>query len=185
MTSDTRPKKSRPATSSNPVFENVQGCLFSASVAIVILVTGSAHCFKARKQYLAASYPHVMGRMSKWEIDEFGTDGEWQLLVEYNYSVNGRRYFGTRKRFAWRHFNSESPAAQALARSWGQGNQVKVFYNPDDPSDAALDNLFTRGDRKTLWCAMGAICFATILLGVAIYDSLVRFPAYRQKQQIL
>ena len=128
------------------------------------------YLFDARLQYRAASFPHVDGLMTEYIWIEPIADpcGPGQLHeglnVEYNYAVNGRRYFSTRKRFAWRQFDSKSAAAKALARSWGKGNKVKVFYDPEDPSVAALDNLFTPGDWKTLGCAVIGCVFPIVIL---------------------
>ena len=83
--------------------------------------------------------------------------------MEYNYAVAGRRYFGNRKRFAWRQFSSGSKDAVALAKTWDKGKRVKVFYDPSDPSQAALDNLFTPGDWKTLACAVVGLLLAPLV----------------------
>jgi hypothetical protein len=121
----------------------------------------AGYLFDAHLQYRAAKFPSVQGKMTRYYWNEFGMVGESELQVEYNYAVNGQRYFGTRKRYAWRHFGSGSDEAIKLARSWGKGNVVKVFYDPHDPSNSALDNLFTPGDWKTLACAVSILLMIT------------------------
>ena len=112
--------------------------------------------------------------MTDYHWDDFGTVGETELVVEYNYVVDGRRYFGNRKRFAWRHFSSGSKDAVARANSWDKGKRVKVFYDPSDPSQAALDNLFTPGDWKTLACAVVGLLLAPVVSLFFTIDMLQR-----------
>lgn len=135
--------------------------------------------FDAAKQYRAEDYPFVMGRMTEYEWVDVGDVGT-ELVVAYDYTVDRTTYHGSRKRFVWRHFRSQSNEAVALARSWGAGNQIKVFYDPSNPSDSALDILFTRGDWKTLACAVAAFLMTSCISIWAIYRFLAMFLAARQ-----
>ena len=94
------------------------GKVFVVLVCGLICWVCIIHCCNASLQHRSASFPSVAGRMTEYYWNDFGTAGETELIVEYNYAVNGQRYFGHRKRFSWRHFESESKEAVALARSW-------------------------------------------------------------------
>jgi hypothetical protein len=168
------------------------GWIFLILVLGVIWSQSVGYFFAAHLQYRSATFPSVDGRMTVhyWvEDDGFNPCGvaarkeEVGLNVEYNYAVNGRRYFGYRKRFAPRRFSSGSAAAIALAQSWGKGKTVKVFYDPTDPAVAALDNLFTEGDWKTLAAAI-AMCLVTTLIGVTfVAQTLINYRNMSQKIQ--
>lgn len=150
-------------------------------ILLTFLVESVGYFFDARLQHRAASFPFVIGQMTGYEWIDSGfspcgppvkRDG---LNVEYTYSVDGDRYFGTRKRFAWRQFGSGSPAAIALAKSWGKGNHVKVFYDPKNPSHAALDNLFTPGDWKTLAAAVILFLASTLTMALFVIRSYLAY----------
>jgi hypothetical protein len=164
--------------------DSQSGKIIAVLVALFVAAACCQYGCDARDQFEARSFPHVVGQMTRHAWNEFGTDGESELLVEYNFTVDGQRYFGDCKRFAYRHFSSESDAAIALARSWGQGNQVKVFYDPDDPGHAALDNLFTPGDWKTLAVALIGMFLALLVLGVLLCDLFRSGPPQTEREGV-
>lgn len=162
------------------------GWAFGILVLAAIWLNCISYFVDARRQYRSASFPSVAGKMTDyyWVEDTFNPCGfalgrQWDgqrpqetsgLNVEYNYVVNGRRYFGYHPRFAPRRFSSGSREAVALANSWGKGRNVKVFYDPANPQIAALDNLFTSGDWQTLACAVAGFIFATCMPFAFWYD---------------
>lgn len=70
--------------------------------------------------------------------DERGTPKhEWLTEVRYRYTVQGVNYTGNRLRaFGLHHFTQES-AIQELA-PFQAGQQVKVYYDPAQPSSSVL-----------------------------------------------
>ena len=104
--------------------------LLAALVLVTIWCMSVGYFFDARLQYRSAPFPSVDGRMTDyfWIEDTFSPCGpavkqsEPGLNVEYNYSVDGRRYFGYRKRFAERRSCKLSMDALLTA----QANQFRT-----------------------------------------------------------
>lgn len=93
-------------------------------------------------------------------------DGNNKLMiywpaVEFEYEASGRRMRGDRISFATSG-SSDKAAMEKKLRCYRVGKQVKVFFNPDDPSEAWLKN-----PRKHIWTFL---CWASgmLVFGVAM-----------------
>ena len=89
------------------------------------------------KNVAAQSYPSVTGAISISEAA--ATEGSAKWKVQFRYSVEGREFTGDRRTFADGSFSSRQQDPRSFAERFVVGNPVDVFYNPNDPSDSALD----------------------------------------------
>ena len=63
----------------------------------------------------------------------------WQVLVAYSYCVGGQRFTNTVVRFDdGYYFGLERDARDVVARSLMPGQQVDVWYDPEDPARSVL-----------------------------------------------
>ncbi len=90
-------------------------------------------------------WPYVEGEMVSTRVfaqNETGGDRgvsthEWYTEVHYRYTVNGQTYTGNRLRaFGLHHFSRDQ--AEAELTPFPVGARVKVYYNPNKPSESVL-----------------------------------------------
>lgn len=73
------------------------------------------------------------------------TEDLYYVRLEYNYSVDGSDYIGYQRfpneqLFEGQYLQLEPDEREAVARDYAVGTAVTVYYNPDDPGEAALEN---------------------------------------------
>ena len=89
------------------------------------------------KNVSAMSYPSVVGEITSSEpVDSKTTSRQ---AVQFRYSVNGNEFTGSRRSFADANFSGQKSEPQLLAERFPVGRSVDVYFNPNDPSDSALD----------------------------------------------
>ena len=98
-------------------------------------------------RYAVASkhWPMAGGEISSWRVgqgpDAVSRDYAYHDEARYTYSVNGQQYTGWRVRFGVatgiKPFGSKSQQLEVVYR-YPPGTKIKVYYNPADPSVAAL-----------------------------------------------
>ncbi len=112
----------------------------------------------------AESWPTTQGRIEASNVRTvhfrrgLGGYDRYEPHVEYSYSVGGRAYRSARVLIGSRAmYQSFEMASADLARDYPVGRMVRVFYKPDDPAEAILeqDNL--------IWGP-----FITLPLGIAL-----------------
>jgi hypothetical protein len=140
--------------------------LFSALMALVVLLEGESLAWKAamlfplalyflafrnvRRSLSSRRWPAARGEITaakieeKTETDEDGdTSTRYEARVRYEYAVNGQRYEGDRITFGYEAGGSRSDHEKVLAR-YVPGQAVEVLYNPRKPQLAVLET-------KTEW----------------------------------
>lgn len=131
--------------------------VFSWIVVVAGLVGLSIGIRNLRQGYLSLRWPSVEGLITSLGATEHCTDGETFVLIPhitYDYSVGGIAYSGSRIAFG-----DDTSVSLGYARSvcsrYPTGKQVRVFYNPSEPSSSVLD----AGPAHAAW-------FATFASGV-------------------
>lgn len=87
-----------------------------------------------------------------------GHQRQYEILVTYEYTVDGRRYTGRRHTFAIASVErvSANSISQALERAgFPVGQKVRVFYNPKDPSKAVLNPHIGTGSKLMYVAVIG------------------------------
>jgi len=69
----------------------------------------------------------------------------YYVRLEYVYTVDGETYTGfqrvpNERLFEGRFLQLEPDELDAVEAKYAEGNAVTVYYNPDDPAEAALEN---------------------------------------------
>lgn len=81
------------------------------------------------------SWPSVNGSLTRVRVGQ--NTGRYFADVAYQYQVAGRTYNGTRIRTSDGEYQVRDGAEQAI-RGLTQGQQVPVYYNPDNASQSVL-----------------------------------------------
>ncbi len=110
----------------------------------------------------AATWPSVRGRVISSGVDSYEKreDGRTTTLytaaVEYAYQVHGVDYHSRQINLGMTTAGSQAGAEKVAAR-YPQGAEVDVHYEPENPSNAALEN-----PTGYTWLLLGValFCFA-------------------------
>lgn len=86
----------------------------------------------------AQAWPSTEGLVRASEVRDEGGENGWRAHVPYRYEVDGRVYESSRIAVAVEYGREGLPAHQELAARFPVGAQVTVYYNPQNPADAAL-----------------------------------------------
>ena len=91
----------------------------------------------------AESWPTTQGNVLssslQWRSGAHGARSQ-EAVVIYQYQVNGQTYQGRTIRAGEQYLTVRLPGqAQAIVSHYPAGTQVPVYYNPTNPSDAALE----------------------------------------------
>jgi hypothetical protein len=89
--------------------------------------------FEARA---SASWPSVMGTLTKAEVAEVGI-GRWRADVAYSYRVGRNEFTGSRIRASDGEYEIRDGAVQAMD-GMNVGQRMSVFYKPSDPQQSVL-----------------------------------------------
>jgi hypothetical protein len=119
----------------------VVGCGYFLAVSLtgLMLTIDGVSASRAFRQIRAAGYPTVTGVMLKSEVGIYNDDDStgYSPIVQYSYSVAGKRYVGNQYRYGREESNDKEWAMGIVA--WHPvGSQVEVHYSPTDPNDPVL-----------------------------------------------
>lgn len=142
--------------------------LCAIGFGLLILLFLVAH---RRRLARATTWPVVPGRVTISRVEERRGSGEsgprhrsYEAVVEFRYEVGDLSFSSRQIALGWRTSGSRKGAEAVVAR-YPVGATVEVRYDPDNPSEAALER-----PRAASWLLLGAAlaCFA-----VALYASRV------------
>lgn len=134
--------------------------LWLAFWTIGVLVFDGCAVWLLVKNVVAQSYPSVEGEITASE--PAGNEGSARWKVQFRYLVDGREFTGDRRTFSDGNFSSRRQDVQPFAEQFVVGNPVKVFYNPNDPSDSALDRTLS---GLPLLMGLFVVPFNAVMLG--------------------
>jgi hypothetical protein len=99
-----------------------------------------------RKAAQSSAWPAVTGVITKHNIqrqdsidDEGFSTTTYTPQIEYQYSVAGQSFTGKRIAFGFSKGYSRRSKAQEAIADYPLNRQVQVFYNPQNPGEAALE----------------------------------------------
>lgn len=151
-----------------------EGMVIGVLICSIAPILVALRVRRYKKALAKASYPSVPGTISKNVLDvkeHESTDSdnrrevsyEYIPRVEYSFSVGGKTYTGRRINVLDSKSSSlESEALKVLA-AYPLNATVNVYYNPEEPEDAFLEN--DPGKRMIDW---GTWFAAIILLVIGI-----------------
>jgi hypothetical protein len=106
--------------------------------SLIVLVPDGLLVFLTAKNIAAQWYPSVPGEITH-SAEQLEGHESFDAKVRFRYSINGQEFTGQRLHFLnLRDVSRPSKALRTLAR-YPVGQRVDVLYNPNDPSDSALD----------------------------------------------
>lgn len=147
--------------------------LFIGLGAAIMLFSIWWFVYGSMRTSAAQEWPVAQGRVVANRVDaseSTDSDGDstthYDAVVTFEYPVGGRRYRSERL-FLNDHelFNSDAEA-RAFLYEYRPGTELEVYYNPDDPADAAV---FIDGPT---W-----LIFLVTLMGAAFVAAGFLFPA--------
>lgn len=129
------------------------------------------------------NWPGLPGTIINSEVRQFDRlDSDEDLVtryrvnVRYRYDVAGEEYIGTKQRFGLQLHKTRS-TAQDEKKRYPSGKEVRVFYNPEDPSVAVL----VTGPVVGMWVSVAFGCVFT-LIGTCMF---IYLPRIATKQFVL
>lgn len=138
--------------------------LFVTLIALVNVVAGLRQAYALLKKKVCICEGRIvasrLGQTEEWHGGSNKLMMYWPV-VEFEYEAGGRRLEGDRISFATSR-TSEKATAEKRLRFYPEGKRVKVFYNPDDLSEAWLKN-----PRKHIWTSL-CVAFGMLVFGVAV-----------------
>jgi hypothetical protein len=113
-------------------------------IAIWLLVIAAAVAdmiYEGRRAGAASAWPSVQGRVVESGISVSSGrrgGGHYDPDISYEYRVDGQVLHGRRIWIGSGIFYQSRDEAEEFMQPYAVGAPVRVFYNPDDPRDAAL-----------------------------------------------
>jgi hypothetical protein len=110
-------------------------CLFWSAVTLTFDVVWSIGVYR---QIAASGYPTAPGEVtdSRVVVDGGGEDSMSTPKIAYAYWLGDKKYVSDRIRYGLMSSNDDN--ARRLVQQFPAGRQVRVYYSPNNPSDALL-----------------------------------------------
>jgi len=151
------------------IFALLCGGIFVLALAALGIFLIAFSLRSRRKAAASQSWPVTHGQITKAEVkqsastdDDGRTTYAYYPAVEYAYQIGEQTYTGKRMSFGGVvAYGSRSKAEANLAR-FPVGGQVAVYYNPEKPSEAVLEQ---KAGGFAWGMIVGAIC---LVLGACI-----------------
>lgn len=160
--SETQPDE-MPITASSDMATNLaafavlgwKGCL---PFIFVLLFTGGglATLYFGYQSYqnskASETWPVVWGTIVTSEVSDYDSDGTtmYEARVVYEYTVNDSKIMSDKVSFGEVNTSNYRPAREIVDR-YPEGQQVKVYYNPENPDKAVLEP----GVKSGVWLPLG------------------------------
>lgn len=106
--------------------------------AVVGLIVSAYGVRSFRRARASVTWPGAEGKITASEVI---TDGEAARLpkIRYEYLVNGQPFTGDRLKVGHKNFAMTGNLAQTAVERYPAGARVRVFFNPDKPTQSALE----------------------------------------------
>jgi hypothetical protein len=119
-----------------------EGLMLIGGLGLIFIVLNAVFLgilyFTQRKMNAVAKWPYVMGtvKTSTTEYRDSGEGGAYYPVVHYSYQVSGQPFDGYRIAPGG---EIGGVGAGKVAARYPVGSHVKVFYNPQKPTEAFLE----------------------------------------------
>lgn len=123
-----------------------------------------------KKNERAGEWPWTQGEVLECRIQGRSRSKQSSTVrytpkVHYAYQWEGQRY-ESRNVSAGELFLSKSEAEQLVKSDFAVGKTIKVFVNPNDPSDSLLMARSSLVARQSIWHIVGGCGFLTLILAL-------------------
>jgi len=140
------------------------GAVISCIVVVPFLIVALVFFFIWRRNNQQAqaslNWPSTIGTIGASSVQartsrtSSGRSTAFYPEVLYQYEVDGRKYLGQRIAFGSQVGYSDSNRAHAIVDRYVPGNQIRVYYNPNNPGDAVLERSAGTSSRIFFWVAI-------------------------------
>lgn len=107
----------------------------TAIAGLIVLALGLRTFRRAQG---SATWPAVEGTVTVSQLDST-QDGALRPNIQYAYVVNGQTFTGDRLKAGRKNLAAMGNAAQAATERYPKDSRVRVFFDPADPSQSALE----------------------------------------------
>ncbi len=148
-------------------------------ITVVLLGVAAAMVYGATAQYRTESFLETGGRVVRTEIEEStSTTGgsrstSYEPIIEYEFSVNDTRYESNQYTLGVRMLGGKDDAEQELSQH-PVGSEIRVFYDPEDPTCSVL--VTGTGSGEIIFIAIAILLVGLTVLGWVI--TIGKFRAY-------
>jgi hypothetical protein len=125
-----------------------------AAVAFALYLRHKALC--------AASWPSTDGVIIQSALVGNGPDKDISVLIRYRYTVASQTFENTQVSYAM--ISNSFQAKQDRVALYPVGRAVRVYYNPESPQDAVLENGQNRG-----WLVVAVIGAIFVFAGLVAH----------------
>jgi hypothetical protein len=129
---------------------------FSISLLTGIALVALSLWLRSRSRQ-CLQWPSVTGQVIESRVDDAHLEMTKPVL-RYRYQVGTQSYVGFRVAFSG--YGVSRRAMDQLIEPYPQGSTVSVFYNPQDPSSAVLDNIAKSDWLYWFLFGVGFLCLA-------------------------
>lgn len=116
--------------------------LIFLAVGFGVFWKGSSDMEMAKK---SETWPTVEGKILSSEVvrktsssSNGGSSTTYHAEVDYQYTVDGKKYFSDRVSFG-QYGSSDRGHASGIVNIFSEGKKVPVYYDPEDPKTSVLD----------------------------------------------
>jgi hypothetical protein len=166
-------------------FQTKIGAAVLAFAAIIALFFGPAIV----RGFVSSGWPSVDGSIDEAQVKEGTTGGrpsvrEWRVFLRYHFTVDNRRYEGTRFTSTGDFYSGLEATAQSFAAEYPVSKTVRVFFDPGDPQNSLLH---PGTDSRQIF--VGCLILVLFSLGAAVSFRLIKVqragPACNQSGRML
>jgi hypothetical protein len=108
-----------------------------------------------------ASWPQIEGKIIASTLEQDPHDADSSPRIVYQYEIDGRRYEGSQITYAGT--SNSVDAKQALVARYPVGRCVNVYYNPEAPQSAVLEN-----EPSSIWLGLVVTGIVFFIVGVIV-----------------
>jgi hypothetical protein len=119
--------------------------VLAAILLLVVLTIAIVLRMVRQKMTAAQNWPSTKGVVLVSEVKDAGGDSGWYTKVLYRYEVGGQAYESSRITVGVELGQQSLEAHERLSARFPAGAEVTVYYNPQNPAEAAL----IRGDPNS------------------------------------
>lgn len=149
--------------------------VFGIGAVLLGLVFVTATLLGRRRHETVGSWPTVPGKVTAATVDRHAPrpwqkgEARYTPLVTYTYVVAGQLFTAHKLDFRPPRSYSSSAQAVAIVAGYPVGSEVKIYYNPLGPQQAALDRGKPIGYHTELVSGLVNVLVGVVLVGVYVF----------------
>lgn len=157
-------------------------CASIACTTLPFLAVAGFLFYRARKSkgqsQASQTWPSVMGSIVASNVEitrshdsDGGTSTAYYPRVAYEYEVLGHRYRSDRVNFGGAIGYGDHNTAQAIVDRYVPGNNIRVYYDSNNPGEAVLERTEGSSSRILIWVGIFilAILLCTTIITLAAF----------------